>query len=260
VDKFMVYIYGPVPSWRLGRSLGVDPISTEAKTCSFDCIYCQLGRTRHPATERCLFVRAHDLAVELEGLEEVAIDYVTFSGTGEPTLAANLGELVERVRRHLPYPIAILTNSSLMAREEVCEDLMGFDLVVAKVDAPDEGLFRRINRPFANYRLEEILEGIHRFREEFESRLALQMMFVQANRDRATEMAQITRELHPDEVQLNTPLRPSPVEPLSPAEMEGIEAQFTGLNVRNVYKAERPEVPPLDEEATRRRKPKAVGK
>ncbi|HID87765.1 MAG TPA: radical SAM protein [Anaerolineae bacterium] len=256
----MAYIYGPVPSWRLGRSLGVDPISTEGKTCSFDCIYCQLGRTRYPATERSLFVRAHELAAELESLEGVAMDYVTFSGMGEPTLAANLGELVETVRGHLPYPIAILTNSSLMARKEVRKDLMGFDLVVAKVDAPDEELFQRINRPFVKDRLEEIIEGIRRFREEFGGRLALQMMFVQANRDRAAEMAQIARELQPDEVQLNTPLRPSPVEPLSPAEMEGIEAQFAGLHVRNVYRAERPEVPPLDEEATRRRKPKARSK
>ena len=256
----MAYIYGPVPSWRLGRSLGVDPISTEAKTCSFDCIYCQLGRTRYPVTERCLFVRAHELAVELESLEEMAIDYVTFSGMGEPTLAANLGELVETVRRYVPYPIAILTNASLMARVDVRHDLACFDLVVVKVDASNEGLFRRINRPFANYRVEEIIEGIRRFREEFEGRLALQMMFVQANRHRAAEMAQIARQLQPDEVQLNTPLRPSLAEPLSPAEMGEIEAQFAGLSVRNVYQAERPKVAPLDEEATRRRKPKASGK
>ena len=252
----MAYVYSPVPSWRLGRSLGLDPISTEAKTCSFDCIYCQLGGTRYPTTERSLLVRAHELGVELEGLQELPVDYVTFSGVGEPTLATNLGELVETVRRVLPYPIAILTNSSLMAREDVRKDLMGFDLVIAKVDAPHEELFRRINRPFGGNRLEEIVEGIHRFREEFRGRLALQMMFLQANRDRAAEMAELARDLGPDEVQLNTPLRLSPVEPLSLEEIGEIEGRFGGLTVRNVYKAQRPEVPPLDEEATRRRKPK----
>jgi wyosine [tRNA(Phe)-imidazoG37] synthetase (radical SAM superfamily) len=251
----MAYVYGPVPSWRLQRSLGVDPISTKAKTCSFDCIYCQFGRTQYPATERCLFVRSHELAVEIESLEKVPVDYVTFSGMGEPTLAANLSKLVETVRRAVPYPIAILTNSSLMARADVRRDLMGFDLVVAKVDASDEELFGRINHPFVNTTLEEIIQGIHRFRGAFTGRLALQMMFVQANRDRAAEMAEIALGLQPDEVQLNTPLRSCPIEPLSPAEMQEIETQFAGLSARNVYKAERPEVPPLDEGATRRRKP-----
>ena len=130
------------------------------------------------------------------------------------------------------------------------------DLVAAKVDAPNEALFQAINRPFVPYSLEEIVEGIRRFREGFTGRLALQMMFVEANKDHASEMAQLARELKPDEVQLNTPLRPSPVPPLSPEEMEVIEGAFEGLNVLNVYKAERPEVVPLEESETRRRRPK----
>ncbi len=252
----MNVIYGPVPSWRLGRSLGVDPVSTKDKTCSFDCIYCQLGRTKHPVTERRNFIRVEQLIEELNRAEDLPLDYITFSGMAEPTLAANLGPLVRAVRERSPYPIAILTNSSLMAREDVRQDLALFDLVAAKVDAPNEALFQAINRPFVPYSLEEIVEGIRLFREEFAGRLALQMMFVEANKGHASEMAHLARELQPDEVQLNTPLRPSPVHPLSPEEMGVIEEAFQGLNVLNVYKAPRPKVVALDESETRRRRPK----
>ncbi len=253
----MGIIYGPVPSWRLGRSLGVDAVSTRGKTCSFDCIYCQLGRTKHPTTECRGFVDARELSAELTTLEDVPLDYVTFSGVAEPTLASNLRELVAVVREALPeYPIAILTNASLIAQEEVRRDLALFDVVVAKVDAPDEALFREINRPLVTYTLAEILDGIRRFREGFEGKLALQMMFVEANRDHASRMAKIARELSPDEVQLNTPLRPCPVSPLDPEQMEEIEAEFAGLNALNVYKAERPEAIALDQSETRRRRPK----
>jgi wyosine [tRNA(Phe)-imidazoG37] synthetase (radical SAM superfamily) len=256
----MRLIYGPVPSWRLGRSLGVDPVSTPGKTCSFDCIYCQLGRTRHPLTERQVFVQPSQLRQELAEVGDVPIDYVTFSGVAEPTLAANLGELVAVVRERFVQPVAILTNSSLMKQGDLRQDLALFDVVVAKVDAPDELLYQQINRPFVDYTLAEVLWGIRRFREEFQGKLALQMMFVNselfgANRDRAEEMAEIARDLSPDEVQLNTPLRPSPVPPLSPAEMDEIEAAFAGLPVLNVYRAARPEVVFLDEEETRRRRP-----
>lgn len=252
----MSLVYGPVPSWRLGRSLGVDPVSTQGKTCSFDCIYCQLGRTVHPTTERQVFVDPEQLSAEIEALEDLPLDYVTFSGVAEPTLAANLAELVKVVRQHLSHPVAILTNSAMMPLEEMRRDLARFDVVVAKVDAPDEALFRQINRPFVDHTLEDIIEGIRRFREGFEGKLALQMMFVEANRDPARDMARIARELSPDEVQLNTPLRPCPVDPLSPEEMKEIEAEFAGLNVLNVYKAERPEVVALDESETKKRRPK----
>jgi wyosine [tRNA(Phe)-imidazoG37] synthetase (radical SAM superfamily) len=260
----MSIVYGPVPSWRLGRSLGVDAVSTPSKTCSFDCIYCQLGRTRHPSPadggykigmERQVFVQPSQLRQELAEIGETPIDYVTFSGMAEPTLAANLGELVAVVREWFMQPVAVLTNSSLMKRGDVRRDLALFDVVVAKVDAPDEALYRQINRPLVSYSLAEVLWGIRHFREEFQGKLALQMMFVEANRHRAEEMAETARDLSPDEVQLNTPLRPSPVPPLGPAEMDEIEAAFAGLPVLNVYKVARPEVVFLDEEETRRRRP-----
>jgi wyosine [tRNA(Phe)-imidazoG37] synthetase (radical SAM superfamily) len=249
-------IYGPVPSWRLGRSLGIDLIAGEGKTCSFDCVYCQLGRTARPLAERAEFVSLDALARELETVQEVRADYATFSGMGEPTLAANLGEAIRLARRALALPVAVLTNSSLMTREDVCEDLASADVVVAKLDAPDEELFQRVNRPLAGFSLAETIKAIARFRETYRGRLALQIMFVEANRNAARAMADIAAQLAPDEVQVNTPLRPCAVAPLPPEALTAIGEDFRGLSaVHTVYEASRPEVMPLDLPETLRRRP-----
>jgi len=248
-------IYGPVPSWRLGRSLGVDLLPSGGKTCSFDCIYCQLGRTARRLTQRAEFVPLATVRRELERVRGVAADYVTFAGMGEPTLAGNLGEAIRLARAILGLPVAVLTNSSLMAREDVRRDLACADIVVAKLDAPNEQLFHRINRPAAALRLEDILLGIDLFEAEYRGMLALEMMFVKANKGLAAEMAAIARELAPDEVQINTPLRPCAVAPLTANEIAAIREEFTGLPVRSVYEAARPAVTPLDVGETLRRRP-----
>ena len=250
-------IYGPVSSWRLGRSLGVDLVSTKGKACSFDCIYCQLGRTTHPLVEPREFVSVTQLAKELGAVGNIAVDYVTFSGTGEPTLASNLGEAIELVKSVLKLPVAVLTNSSLMPREEVRHELSQADVVVAKVDAPSEELFHQINRPVVGYTLDEILQAIQLFGEEYRGKLALQMMFIEANREYALEMARLAEWLSPNEVQINTPLRPCAVKPLVCEDVSAIRQAFSALRgVVTVYEAPRPEVIPLDLEETLLRRPK----
>ena len=252
----MSIIYGPVPSWRLGRSLGIDLLSTQGKTCSFDCVYCQLGRTVHFLIERKEFVPISRLVLELEPVRGVAADYATFSGVGEPTLARNLGQAIKIVKPVLGLPVAVLTNSSLMPRQDVRQELARADVVVAKLDAPNEKLFRVINKPGAGYSLNEILQGIRRFRSEFSGKLALQMMFVEANKDYASEMARIAEQLSPDEVHLNTPLRPCAAKPLPPEDISAIRQAFLGFrNVLTVYGTPRPAVAPLNVEEIRRRRP-----
>jgi wyosine [tRNA(Phe)-imidazoG37] synthetase (radical SAM superfamily) len=249
-------LYGPVPSWRLGRSLGVDLLPADVKTCSFDCIYCQLGRTGRRLAVRAEFVAPSALARELEAARDVAADYVTFSGMGEPTLASNLGEALRLARDALGLPTAVLTNSSLMAREDVRRDLAYADVVVAKLDAPDERLFQRINRPLVRLSLAEVVEAIGLFRAAYRGKLALQIMFIEANRRAARKLAAIASRLSPDEVQINTPLRPCPIAPLSAGEIAAIREEFRMLpNVVTVHDAVRPEVSPLDLAATRRRRP-----
>jgi wyosine [tRNA(Phe)-imidazoG37] synthetase (radical SAM superfamily) len=254
----MSIIYGPVPSWRLGRSLGIDLLSARGKTCSFDCVYCQLGRTVNFLAERKEFVPISKLVLELESVRGVPADYATFSGAGEPTLANNLGQAIKIVKPVLRLPIAVLTNSFLMPREDVRQELIQADVVVAKLDAPNEKFFHNVNRPIIGYSLDAILHGIRCFRSEFSGKLALQMMFVEANKGYALEMARIAEQLSPDEVQLNTPLRPCATRPLPPEDMRVIREAFSGFrNVVTVYEASMPEVAPLDQEETRRRRPKA---
>jgi len=250
-------IYGPVPSWRLGRSLGIDLLSADGKTCSFDCIYCQLGRTIHPLTERKEFVNLARLREELEAVRNVAADYVTFSGVGEPTLASNLGGAMELVKATLKLPVAILTNSSLMVRQDVRDDLCLADVVVVKVDAPDEDLFQRINRPYGKCSLDEIIAALTLFRKGYKGKLALQMMFVGANKERMPQMVKIADQLHPDEVQINTPLRPCAVQALPPEEIDAIRQSFSGFErVVMVYEASTPDIIPLNQEDTLLRRPK----
>jgi len=235
----------------------VDLISSRGKTCSFDCIYCQLGRTVHSTRERAEYVPLEELAREMELVRGVEADYATFSGMGEPTLASNLGEAIELARRELGLPVAVLCNSSLMFREEVRRELGGADVVVAKLDAPDERVFQAVNRPVPGISFQRTLDGIRRFRVEYGGKLALQMMFVQLNRDRVEQMAELAREVAPDEVQINTPLRPCPVKPLPPEEIAEIRDKFAGIEgVVAVYDAERPHIMPLDTKETLRRRPR----
>jgi wyosine [tRNA(Phe)-imidazoG37] synthetase (radical SAM superfamily) len=250
-------IYGPVASWRLGKSLGVDLLPGEGKTCSFDCIYCQLGRTARHRAQRGDFVSLDTVRRELERVRGVAADYVTFAGMGEPTLASNLGEAILLARAVLGLPVTVLTNSSLMAREDVRQDLARADFVVTKLDAPSEPLFRRINRPVVEYGLRDIVRAIGLFRSEYGGKLALEMMFVRANRDSADEMAAMAREISPDEVQINTPLRPCAVAPLTAKGIAAVRSHFRDLPILTAYEAARPAVTPLDVGETARRRPAA---
>jgi wyosine [tRNA(Phe)-imidazoG37] synthetase (radical SAM superfamily) len=250
------YIYGPVSSWRLGSSLGIDPLSRGDKTCSFDCTYCQLGRTKALTDRREVFVPAGEVLSELRSVPPVDIDHITFSGAGEPTLGKNLGKLIRLVKKLRKEKTAVITNSSLFYRKEVQDDLLAADCVVAKLDAPSQELLDEINRPAPGIDLEKIMKGMRDFRSRYKGKFALQVMFVAENRMHAREIAAIAREIKPDEVQLNTPLRPCPVKPLSPDEMKTLEGLFKGTNSISVYGAGRKEVEPVSGEDTIRRRGK----
>lgn len=250
------YIYGPVPSWRLGSSLGIDPISAEAKACSFDCTYCQLGLGGNTTLERRVFVSVDEVAGELESLPESHIDYITFSGTGEPTLAKNLGRMIKAVKESRPEKIAVLTNSSLISRPDVREELLPADLVVCKLDAHSQVLFESINRPAGGLRIRDIAGAIKSFRKIFPGRLALQVMLVGSNIAGAREIAEIAREIAPDEIQLNTPLRPCAEKPLPRRDLDGAREHFRGCRVMSVYEAEKKKVAPMSRKDTLRRRGK----
>ncbi|MCD4780707.1 MAG: radical SAM protein [Candidatus Omnitrophica bacterium] len=250
------YIYGPVPSWRLGSSLGIDPVSKGKKICSFDCIYCQIGKIGLLTDERGIFINCKDIIEELDSLPPLKIDYITFSGAGEPSLADNLGEMIRAIKKIRREKIAVITNSSLLHREDVRKDLQLADFVIAKFDAPTQEILTTINQPIETVNFEHIISGIKMFKEMYKGKLALQIMFVEQNKGCAQDIAQIAKEINPDEVQINTPLRPCRVKPLPESEVDKIESYFKGLKTISVYKAERKEISPLSDEETLKRRGK----
>ena len=240
----------------MGMSLGVDPISTVTKICNLNCTYCQLGCAGivAEAAERRVYVPTREIIGELEALDaDVRVDHVTFSGNGEPTLAANLGEMVREAARLRRARTAVITNGTLLGNKAVQADLAGVDLLLVKLEAADENMFQQLNRPAAGITLAGVLAGIRDFRGTFKGRLALQIMFIEKNLPQAEAIARLAAGLGADEVQLNTPLRPCAEKPLTPHQMVVLKKYFTGKNIRSVYEEEKKDYLPFDDQATARR-------
>jgi wyosine [tRNA(Phe)-imidazoG37] synthetase (radical SAM superfamily) len=250
------YLYGPVSSWRLGRSLGVDLISQGKKVCTYDCRYCQLGDITAGTKERKIFVATEDVIAEIKQLPPVKLDYFTFSGQGEPTLAKNLGETIQAIRTLRKEKIAVLTNASLINLQEVRDELALADYVSLKLDACSQELLDEINRPYKGIVFDEIIKGMAEFRKMFKGALAVQIMFIEQNKDKAADFYDLLEVIQPDEVHLNTPLRPSGVKPLSESEMQKIKSFFEHLpyKMSSVYEAKKIEVEPISEEDTFKRR------
>lgn len=233
------YIYGPVLSWRLGCSLGIDLLSQEDKICNFDCVYCQLGPNKGYTIERKIYVPIEKVIEELGGLPDTNIDYITFSGRGEPTLAANLGQGIKAVKLIRKEPIAVITNASLIGSEEVRNELLGADFVVAKFDACSPELLQEINRPACGIEFGGILEGINAFKKNYKGKVALQIMFMDTNKNNVNKFICQANLIKPEEIQVNTSLRPCGIKPLSREEIAKIKDSIIsgceGVNVVSVY-------------------------
>ena len=253
------YIYGPVPSWRLGSSLGVDPVSKGRKICNFDCVYCQIGKTDLFTKERIKNIETGEIVAELAKLPPLKIDYITFSGAGEPTLAVNLGEMIKAVKLIRKEPIAVITNSSLMLLDEVRKELALADFVIAKLDAYSSESLQEINRPARGIEFGSILDGIRKFREEYKGKLALQIMFIQNNKQEIDKYIYLANYIKPDEIQVNTPLRNCNIRPLMKEDIRKIKNDFIcackGINIVSVYDEKDPKVIKSisDEETLKRR-------
>ncbi len=207
------YVFGPVPSRRLGRSLGINNIPP--KNCTYSCVYCQLGRTMNLTVERRTFIDPELILDEVsrvvERVGEGNIDYVTFVPDGEPTLDLNLGRIVSRLREITSVKLAILTNSSLMYRPDVREDLMKFDLVSVKVDSVDGKIYRRVNRPHPSIELDMVLDGIRRFTAEYEGTVISETMLIDGlndDLDGVERVAEFLAEIEVDKAFISIPTRP----------------------------------------------------
>ncbi len=206
------HVYGPVPSRRLGRSLGVSPIPS--KTCNYSCVYCQLGRTDHMTNTRQDFYKPTDILNEI--LDAVKnnpkeIDYVTFVGEGEPTLFKSLGYLIRETKSRTGIPTAVITNGSLLYMEDVREDLKEADVVLPSLDAADEETFKKINRPYPKIEYDMMVEGLKRFSKMRKGQLWVEVMLVRGINDDEKQLrgiADILEEIKPDRVYVNVPIRP----------------------------------------------------
>jgi len=227
-------IYGPVPSWRLGRSLGVDIIPF--KTCSFDCVYCELGRTTNLTVERKEYVSAASVIEELKTFLSKGnkiIDYISLSGSGEPTLNLKIGEIIREIKKITDIPVAVLTNSSLFNREEVRRDLIRADVVLPSLDVVSQSIFESLNRPHACLKIQEIVSGLVEFRKEFRNKIWLEVLLVKGindGRETIQRLGEVLEKIGPDKVQLNTVVRPPAEEvfPLSQNELCSIRKKLPG--------------------------------
>ncbi len=202
-------VFGPVPSRRLGRSLGVDLVPF--KTCTYDCVYCQLGRTTCKTRERKEWVSLDDTIAEIREKLPLQPDYITLSGSGEPTLYSRMGDLIERIRSMTEIPVAVLTNGSLLWDKEVRSQLLEAQLVVPSLDAGDEAMFELINRTVSDITFEGMTGGLAEFRRDYRGELWLEVFILggyTSLRDEAVKIAEFARKIAPDRVQLNTVTRP----------------------------------------------------
>lgn len=206
------YFYGPVPSRRLGRSLGVDIVPF--KVCTLDCIYCQLGRTTEKSIERKVYVPVEPIITELKDalVQGLKTDYITIAGSGEPTLNLQLGEIVKQIKETTDIPVAILTNGTLLYRPDVRADCAMADVVMPSLDAGDERTFQKINRPHRGISIEMMISGLCAFRKEFSGQLWLEVFFVDSintDAEQIDKIRAIIERIGPDKVQLNTAVRPT---------------------------------------------------
>jgi len=226
------YVYGPVPSRRLGFSLGVDLIPY--KFCPLDCIYCQLGRTTRLTTRRTDYVPVGDVLAELEATLRTihAPDFITLSGSGEPTLHSGIGVLIEGIRKISRVPVAVLTNGVFLGEKDVQAGCLKADVVIPSLDAGDEEGYLRVNRPMAGLSFQSLVEGIRLFRELFHGEIWLEVMILAGLTDSDAEVGKIAsmaREISPHKIHLNTAVRPPAEESaraVSFPELERIAAIF----------------------------------
>ncbi|MHA1294829.1 MAG: radical SAM protein [Promethearchaeota archaeon] len=208
----MKYLFGPVPSRRLGRSLGIDPIPL--KTCNYQCIYCQLGKTTNFTNERRNFYPKSEISTEIKNvLEKVEnnIDYITFVGSGEPTLYRDLEDLILEVKRISNKPICVITNGALLGDSNVRNALMHTDAILPSLDAGKEKTFIKINRPHSSLNFKEIIKGLTSFRKQYKGKFWIEIMLMKNINDSEEELLKIKEKINlikPDRIDINVPIRP----------------------------------------------------
>lgn len=228
------YTYGPVPSRRLGLSLGVDIVP--AKICTLDCVYCQIGRTTRRSSVRQDFIDIDAVLAELAAKLKAGLkaDYITIGGSGEPTLNSRLGDLIDGIRRLTDIRVAILTNGTLLYRADVRTECAKADVVCPTLDAAEAAVFEAVHRPTRGITIEKLVSGLEQFRQEYSGQIWLEVFLVAGVNTGARQLEKLKgliQRIRPDKVHLNTAVRP-PAEPdvraVPVAMLEAIARQIGG--------------------------------
>lgn len=232
------HLFGPVPSRRLGMSLGVDLVPH--KVCSLNCVYCECGRTTELTLERKEYVSCEEVTKEIEHYltNNPTPDYITFSGSGEPTLNSRIGDVLRFIKsKNSNIPVAVLTNATLLYDPEVRKELLAADLVLPSLDAAEKSSFLKINRPFHDLDIEKYIQGIVDFRKEFHGKIWLEVLILPGFNDNVKNLEALKaafQKITPDEIQLNTLDRPGTIENLRAATHKELENIVDFWNLDNV--------------------------
>jgi len=227
------YLYGPVPSRRLGRSLGIDLVPH--KICTYDCIYCQIGKTTERTLTRKEYIPVKEILEEVKGFleeETSSIGHLSLSGSGEPTLHSKIESIIGGMKAITPIPVAVITNGSLLYEKELRESLLQADIILPSLDAASAETFKKINRPRSEISIDKVIEGMAEFRKVYKGQIWLEILFCKGVNDLQSElilMREAVNRIQPDLIHLNTVVRP-PFEswavPLNRQEMEEMRAFF----------------------------------
>ncbi len=232
------YLFGPVPSRRLGISLGIDLVPK--KVCSLNCVYCEVGKTTLLTTNRKEYIKFDKVIAELNDFMSTnkKIDFITFSGSGEPTLNSRFGDVLNYVKTNYPnIKTAILTNGTLLQDPEIRNQMLKADIVLPSLDAASQEIFEKIDRPEQNIKIENYINGIINFKKEFKGKIWLEVLILPNYNDSKQELdllKQAIIKINPDSVQLNTLDRPGTVKNLIPATHEQLQEIINYWKLDNV--------------------------
>ncbi|MBU0529735.1 radical SAM protein [bacterium] len=232
------YLFGPVPSRRLGMSLGVDLVPH--KVCSLNCIYCECGSTTKLTIDRKEYVPYNIVIKELEHYIEnnPAPDYITFSGSGEPTLNSRIGDIIQFIKRNIhSIPIAVLTNGTLLYQQQVRKELLDTNVVLPSLDAASDLTFLKINRPFYNLKIDQYIQGLVDFRTEFKGKIWLEVFIIPGYNDNKNDLDLLKNafeRINPDSIQLNTLDRPGAVSKIRSASYDKLQNIVNYWQIENV--------------------------
>ncbi|SUY45947.1 Fe-S oxidoreductase [Clostridium putrefaciens] len=237
----MKYIYGPVPSRRLGMSLGVSPI--HKRTCNYSCIYCQLGRTSSMTNFREMYFDLEEIIGEFDYVIEnnISFDIVTIVGEGEPTLYLGLGRLIDEIKKRVSKPVAVITNGSFLYDKMVQQEISKADIILPSMDGYDEESFKKINRPYKKIKYEDVYYGLIEFSKIYKGQLWLEIMFMEGINDSNLALkrySEILKEIEYDRLYLNTPVRPpaeSDINIVSNDRMKYISEILGGISIDLLY-------------------------